>query len=153
MEVCKQNNIEATGNVFLKPAEEIERIVEVCKRNNIELTGSVFKRKSQELNETINYLKQNYGTEYLKTLLVVISVKKIKEIFPYLDSLCVLPTVINSASILRLSLDEIKERKQVLDYLGEHMVVGNRYNSIFGLSKKNYQKKLESLNINNQKKR
>ena len=84
--------------------------------------------------------------------MIVISVKKIKEIFPYLNSLGVLPTVINSASILTLSLDEIKERKQVLDYLGEPMVVGNRYNSIFGLSKKNYQKKLESLNINNQKK-
>ena len=112
-----------------------------------------FLKKSKDLNETINYLKTNYGDEYLKPLLIVISTKKIKEIFPYLDSLGVLPIVINSASILTLSLDEIKERKEVLDYLGEHIVTGKRYNSIFGLSKKNYQKKLESLNINNQKKR
>ena len=153
VEVCKANKIEITGSVLMKSADEIQRIIEACKANKIEITGSVLMKKSQDLNETINYLKLNHGDEYLKQLLIVISTKKIKEIFPYLDSLGVLPTVITSASILRLSLDEIKERKQVLDTLGEPMVVGNRYNSIFGLSKKNYQKKLESLNINNQKKR
>ena len=31
--------------------------------------------------------------------------------------------------------------ESVLDYLGEPMVVGKRYNSIFGLSRKNYQKR------------
>ena len=153
VEVCKVNGIKPEGCIFTKLADEIQKIIEVCKTNGIEITGSVFLKKSKDLNETINYLKTNYGDEYLKPLLIVISTKKIKETFPYLDSLEVLPIVINSASILTLSLEEIKERKQVLDYLGEPMVVGNRYNSIFGLSKKNYQKKLESLNINNSKKR
>ena len=46
-----------------------------------------------------------------------------------------------SASILTLTLDEIKERKGLIDGLGESMVLPNgRFNSIFGLSKKNYQK-------------
>ena len=43
--------------------------------------------------------------------------------------------------------------EELLDYLGEPMVVGKRYNSIFGLSRKNYQKKLEELNIDSVKKR
>jgi len=153
VDVCNINRIEITGSVFLKSAEEVQRIIEVCKRNGIEITGSVFYKKSQDLNETINYIKQNYNDEYLKPLLIVVSVKKLKEVFPYLESLGVLPTVINSASILTFSLDEIIERKSVLDYLGEPMVVGERYNSIFGLSRKNYQKKLESLNVVNYKNR
>ena len=91
-----------------------------------------------------------YGEEYLKPLLVIISEKKLKVILPYLYSLGVVSTVINSASILSLSIDEIIERKELLDYLGEPMVVGSRFNSVFGLSKKKYLKKLEELNINGQ---
>ena len=72
-----------------------------------------------------------------------ISDKKLRVILPYLYSLGVLPTVINSASILSLSMDEIIERKELLDYLGEPMVMGSRFNSIFGLSKKNYAKNKE----------
>ena len=117
------------------------------------MTGSIFVKKSTDLNESISYLRENYGNEYLKSLLVIISVKKLSEVLPYLESMDVLPYVINSASILRLSLEEIKERKQVLDYLGESMVTGNKFNSIFGMSKKNYQKKLENLNISEFKKR
>ena len=153
IEVCNQNNIEITGSVFYKTADEIQKIVEICGQNNIGITGTVFVKKSKDLTSTIKYLKSNYGNEYLKPLLIVISPKKLEQVFPYLESLGVLPTVINSASILTLSLDEIKERKELLDYLGEPMVVGNRYNSIFGLSRKNYQKKLDELNINSQRKR
>ena len=95
-------------------------------------------------------MKENYGEEYLKPLLVIISEKKLKVILPYLYSLGVVSTVINSASILSLSIEEIIERKELLDYLGEPMVVGERFNSIFGLSRKKYLKKLEELNINGQ---
>ena len=147
IEVCKANEIEMSCSVFLKSAEEIVKIIEVCKANEIKITGSVFQKSSKDINETCEYLRENYGSEYVKPLLAIISVKKLKTIFPYLESLGVLPTVINSASILTLSLEEIQERKSVLDMLGESMVVGNRYNYIFGLSKKNYAKKLESLNI------
>ena len=41
-QVCKDNEIEVTGNVFLRTAAEIKEIVEVCKENGIEVTGSVF---------------------------------------------------------------------------------------------------------------
>ena len=37
VEICKKYNIEITGNVFLKSADEIEKIVEVCKKYNIEV--------------------------------------------------------------------------------------------------------------------
>ena len=109
----------------------------------------MFSKKAKDINETCEYLRENYGNEYLRPLLVIISVKKLKTILPYLESIGVLPIVINSASILTLSLEEIQERKSVLDKLGENMVVGNRYNSIFGLSKKNYAKKLENLEFEN----
>ena len=45
-----------------------------------------------------------------------------------------------------MNIDIERLRKELIDYLGEPMVVGNRYNSIFGLSRKNYQKKLDELN-------
>ena len=124
-----------------------------AEKNNIEIVGSIFQKKAKDLNETIQYLRTNWGNEYLKPLIIIISPKKIGQVFPYLDSLGVLPIVINSASILTLTLDEIKERKELLDYLGEPMVVKNKFHKILGMSRKNYQKKLEELNIDSVKKR
>ena len=169
IEVCKKNKIELTGNVFLKSAEEIEKIVEVCKKNKIELTGSVFKRTAEEiekivevcqknkikitgsvflknpkqLKENIEYIKQNYGEEYLTPLIVSKNLKHLQKTLPYLQSIGVLETIKTSASILSLTLEEIKERKAFIESIGEPIVKENKFNSIFGMPKKSYPKKVK----------
>ena len=145
--VCKKYNLEISGNVFLKTAEEIEKIVLVCQKYNIAITGSVFNKTAEEIEDSCIYIKSKYGDVYLKALIVNKNKKHLEKVLPYLEELGVLPIVINSASILTLKLEEIIERKSVLDKLGEPMVKKNKFNSIFGLSRKNYQKKLEELNI------
>ena len=61
------------------------------------------------------------------------------QVFPYLRELNVLEVVINSASILTLKLEEIEERKSILDMQGIPMVdERGKFNSIFGLSRKKY---------------
>ena len=61
------------------------------------------------------------------------------QVLPYLQQLNVLEIVINSASILTLKLEEIEERKSVLDMQGIPMVdERGKFNSIFGLSRKKY---------------
>ena len=143
IEVCKKNKIEVTGNVFLKSAEEIEKIVEVCQKNKIKITGSVFLKNSKQLKENIEYIKQNYGEEYLTPLIVSKNLKHLQKTLPYLQSIGVLETIKTSASILSLTLEEIKERKAFIESIGEPIVKENKFNSIFGMPKKSYPKKVK----------
>ena len=139
IEVCQANNIEPSGTVFSKPAEEIGKIIEICRANNIELSGSVFLKKSKDLIDSIEYIKSKYGQEYLKVLIINKNVKYLMQVFPYLQELNVLEVVINSTSILTLKLEEIQERKSILDIQGLSMVdERGKFNSIFGLNRKKY---------------
>ena len=141
IKVCKENGIEATGNVFTKSAQEIEEIIKVCNENGIEITGSIFKKSPKQLKENIEFIKQNYGEEYLTPLIISKNLKNLQKILPYLQSIGVLETVKNSASILILTLEEIQERQAFAEKIGEPIDINGRFNSIFGLSRKNYQKK------------
>ena len=85
----------------------------------------------------------NYSNKFLTSLIVNKDKKYLEKVFPYLDNLGVLDIVINSSSILTLSLDEIMERKEFIESIGAEIVVDGKFNSIFGLSKKNYQKRKE----------
>ena len=143
VEVCKENGIEATGSVFLKTATEIKGIVEVCKENRIEITGSIFVKNSKQLKENIEYIKQNYGEEYLTPLIVSKNLKHLQKTLPYLQSIGVLEIIKTSASILMLTVEEIKERQAFIESIDESIVKGDKFNSIFGLSRKNYQKKVK----------
>ena len=154
VKVCKENNVEISGSVFFKPADEIERIVKVCKENNVEISGSVFLKPATEIEKTIKYLKEHYSSDYLKPLIVIKKVSYLEKVFSYLDSLNLLPYVVNSASILTLTLEEIIERKEFIESIGESLINSkNKFNSIFGLSKKNYQKKKEEYNLSSKMKR
>ena len=143
VEICQKNKIEVTGSVFKRTAEEIEKIVEVCKKNKIELTGSVFLKNPKQLKENIEYIKQNYGEEYLTPLIVSKNLKHLQKTLPYLQSIGVLETIKTSASILSLTLEEIKERKAFIESIGEPIVKENKFNSIFGMPKKSYPKKVK----------
>ena len=89
--------------------------------------------------DSIEYVKNNYGQEYLKPLIINKSVKYLMQVLPYLQQLNVLEIVINSASILTLKLEEIQERKGILDMQGIPMVdERGKFNPIFGLSRKKY---------------
>ena len=139
--VCEKNNIPITGSVFYKTADEIDKIIVVCNENKISITGSIFMKNANELEESIDYVKNTYGKTYLKPLIVNKNVEYLKIVLPYLDSLNVLPVVIKSASILTLTLDEIIERKEYIESIGEELVLSNgRFNSIFGKSRANYRK-------------
>ena len=143
VEVCKENGIEATGTVFMRTATEIKEIVEVCKENGIEITGSIFNKNSKQLKENIEYIKQNYGEEYLTPLIVSKNLKHLQKTLPYLQSIGVLEIIKTSASILMLTVEEIKERQAFIESIDESIVKGDKFNSIFGLSRKNYQKKVK----------
>ena len=147
IEVCRENNISITGSVFYKTAEEVEKIIEVCKKNNIPITGSIFLKATEEIEKSINYIKENYGQAYLTPLIINKNVEHLKNVLPYLESLGVLPYVVKSASILTLTLDEIKERKDFVESNNDTLVLQNgRFNSIFGVSRANYKKLTNNKN-------
>ena len=148
IEVCKKYNIEITGSVFLKSAEEIEKIVEICKKYNIEITGRVFLKKSSSLQKTINFIIENYNERYLTSLIITKEPKHLSEVMPYLDSLGVLEFIINSASILTLTKEEIEKRVEIIKLLGEDIVKNGKFNSVFGMNKTRLNKKLNSYKDN-----
>ena len=117
--------------------------MEVCKENGIEKTGSIFSKNSKQLKENIEYIKQNYGEEYLTTLIVSKNLKHLQRTLPYLQSIGALETTKTSASILLLTLEEIKERQVFIESIGEPIVKGNKFNPIFGMIQKRYQKKVK----------
>ena len=148
VEVCKTYNIEITGSVFKQNDEEIEKIVEICKKYNIEITGSVFLKKSSSLQKTINFIIENYDERYLTPLIIAKEPKHLSEVMPYLDSLGVLGFIINSASILTLTKEEIEKRVEIIKLLGEDIVKNGKFNSVFGMNKTRLNKKLNSYKDN-----
>lgn len=139
--LCEEYDIPIINSMFFKSAEEVEKIIIICKKNNISVVGGIFLKNAHELEESINYVRNTYGEAYLQPLIVNKNVEYLKVVLPYLDSLNVLSVVIKSASILTLTLDEIIERKEYIESIGEELVLSNgRFNSIFGLSKVNYRK-------------
>ena len=148
VEICKKYNIEITGSVFLKSAEEIEKIIEICKKYDIEVTGSVFLKKSSSLQKTIDFIIENYNERYLTPLIITKEPKHLSEVMPYLDSLGVLEFIINSASILTLTKEEIEKRVEIIKLLGEDIVKNGKFNSVFGMNKTRLNKKLNSYKDN-----
>ena len=148
IEVCKKYNIEITGSVFLKSADEIEKILEICKKYNIEITGTVFLKKSSSLQKTIDFIIENYDERYLTPLIIIKEPKHLSEVMPYLDSLGVLEFIINSASILTLTKEEIEKRVEIIKLLGEDIVKNGKFNSVFGMNKTRLNKKLNSYKDN-----
>ena len=142
VEVCKANGIESTGTVFLRTVEEIEKIVEICKANGIELTGSIFMKNASKLEECIEYIRKNFGEEYLLPLIVSKNIKTLEKVLPYLKEKGYLGYIKGSASILSLTLEQIKEREKFIEEQGESIIdERGKFNSIFGMSKKNYEKR------------
>ena len=148
VEVCKKYNIEITGTVFLKSADEIEKIIKVCKKYNIEITGTVFLKKSSSLQKTIDFIIENYDERYLTPLIIIKEPKHLSEVMPYLDSLGVLEFIINSASILTLTKEEIEKRVEIIKLLGEDIVKNGKFNSVFGMNKTRLNNKLNSYKDN-----
>ena len=143
VEVCKENGIEVTGSVFKRTAAKIKEIVEVCKENGIEITGSIFSKNSKQLKGNIEYIKQNYGEKYLTPLIVSKNLKHLQKTLPYLQSIGVLEIIKTSASILMLTVEEIKERQAFIESIGETIVIDGKFNRIFGMPKKRYQKNVK----------
>lgn len=148
IKICKKYNIEIKGNVFKQNAEEIEKIIKVCKKYNIEITGPVFLKKSSSLQKTIDFIIENYDERYLTPLIIIKEPKHLSEVMPYLDSLGVLEFIINSASILTLTKEEIEKRVEIIKLLGEDIVKNGKFNSVFGMNKTRLNKKLNSYKDN-----
>ena len=139
--ICLKNNIPITGSVFLKKALEVEKIIDLCHDNKIEISSSIFLKSAKNIEENILYVKSNYGEKFLKSLIINKSLQNLRTTLPYLDELNVLNVVLKSPSILTLSFDEVKNRIEYLKNNDLPIVVDNgRFNKVFGLSKKNYEK-------------
>ena len=141
-------DVTISASVSRRTIYEIEKIIEICKKYNIEITGSVFLKKSSSLQKTIDFIIENYDEMYLTPLIIIKEPKHLSEVMPYLDSLGVLEVIINSASILTLTKEEIEKRVEIIKLLGEDIVKNGKFNSVFGMNKTRLNKKLNSYKDN-----
>lgn len=141
-------DVTISASISRRTIYEIEEIIEVCKTYNIEIKGAVFLKKSSSLQKTIDFIIENYDERYLTPLIITKEPKHLSEVMPYLDSLGVLEFIINSASILTLTKEEIEKRVEIIKLLGEDIVKNGKFNSVFGMNKTRLNKKLNSYKDN-----
>ena len=58
IEVCRANNIEITGTVFLKSAKQIKELIGICQEYGLDATNKtlIFQNSPKQLIAKINYL-------------------------------------------------------------------------------------------------
>ena len=169
IEVCNRLDIKITGSIFKRTAREIEdiyninmellgekpspntfnkkpdevrKIIELCKRNNIKVTGTIYRRRADELEETINYVKDNFGPEYLIPQVIIEDKNHLQIILNYLLGKGLLSVIINSPSILRLTINEIVDRESYINSCNQKLTTSDgKFNPVFGWSKKLFEQK------------
>jgi len=154
-EVCERYGIEPYGNVFMRTAEDVERIIlmlkgislkpemikmafrqnadsvekiiNICKENLIPVEPTLFYKDDVELKKIVEYVKKNFGSRYLKTHILTKDLDTIKQSMPFLQRLGLLPCVINRSTVLELTPDEIIDRTAIIKYLGKPIHRLGRY--------------------------
>ena len=133
-------------NTFNKKPDEVRKIIEVCKKNNINVTGTVYRRHPEELEETIDFVKNTFGSEYLTPQVIIEDKKHLQVILSYLFGKGLLSVIINSPSILRLTITEIVDRESYISNCNQELVTSDgKFNPVFGWSRKIYEKKKKEL--------
>ena len=95
------------------------------------------------------YVRNNYGIEYVTNVIVSKNYNNLTRVLPYLKENRWLDAIRKSASILSLTLEEIKERVSMIEKMSESIIITNKngekvFNSIFGLPRRKYAEKVKS---------
>ena len=136
-------NTKPSNNAFNKKPSEVRKIIELCLKHNIEITGILYDKTKDELEETINFLLGTYGKEFLIPQIIIYSPEHLGTVLAYMFGKRELQTVINSPSILKLTVTEIVEREIFVKARGEELVINGVFNPIFGWSKTKFNDELK----------
>ena len=143
-------NTPPTNNFFNKKPEEVHDILETCLYYKVPITGTVFRKSAKELEETMEFIKRYYGDKFLLPQIVIYSKKHLQCVLEYLKGKGCLDIVINSPGILKLTLYEIIEREIYISRNNEKLITeDNRFNSVFGWSRKYFEERKKELEKKN----
>ena len=113
----------------------------VCAANGIEPKGVILGINPDRIEENAKFVRENYGEQFVDRMILSQSPARLREVLPYLEETGNIHALLTgSAGILSLTLDEIKEREEVLRREGEEIIVDGKFHPIFGQSKKKYEK-------------
>jgi len=154
LETCLRLGVEPIGNVFLRKAEDVEKMVElfnsknlninnyrtvfrktyadvkeifdICDENNIIIEPSLFRLYPEELKENVAFVKP-FGIRYLKSHILTKKLANLQESMPLLKKMGVLKCASYESTILGLSKNEIIERTAMLLCLEKPMHKVQRY--------------------------
>ena len=154
VEVCKEFDIpyEDAGGVFKSKPETLRRIASICQEAGVEVKGAIFFTNPDKLRESINYVRDNFGERFVNRMIVYQSPERLKEVLPYLENNGYMEGLLGkSATILSLTLDEIKLREEVILRSGEETLINGNFNPKFGQTRKIFEQKHSEIisQINN----
>lgn len=143
VEICEKHGVDyrESNSVFQNKPEVTEEIIEICKDNGIECKGTVFSSNPRKLTESINYVRENYGEGMVQRLIIVQNPDRLKQVLPYFEEHGYLEGLLKGTLVLSLTLEEFKERERILQSRGEEVLIDGKFNPIFGLDRKRYNKK------------
>lgn len=136
------------NNSFSTTPEEVEKIIDLLSNNNIEITGVVFRKKADELKDTIEFIKEKYGEEYLLPQIIIYDKDHLKQVFAYCKGRGCMDLIKTSPYILRHTISEIVDRDSYINSIGRKFIENNRFNQVFLWSKKKYLEEREKQNNN-----
>ena len=141
VDICKMYGVDyrKCSSVFSSKTDDLEGILKICCDNNFECSGAILQRNPKYVQESIDYVRENFGEEFVTKAIVSHKREHLKEVLPYLEESGYLTALLGrSTTILTLSLDEIKEREEVVRREGEEVIVDGSFNITFGHTRKNY---------------
>ena len=97
------------------------------------------------MKKNIEFIRDNYGSDFVLPLIVSKDYKHVDRVLKYLDGYGERDVVLDSPSILALTMDEIIERRSYIESCGLENVCDGRFNSIYGLSRKKYIERVNAL--------
>ena len=128
--------------MFKSVPQNLQRIVDICSNADIELSGTIFFTNPDNLQDNIDYVRETYGAQYVRRMIVCQNPERIRTILPYFAEQGYIEGLLGkSASVLSFMLDEIKEREEVIKRSGQEVLVNGNFNPIFGQTRKIYNEK------------
>ena len=142
-------NVKIKRTLSRKIYIEIEEYNPICIYNNKLVLSST---KSVDNIYNVNYvpyvidIDNIHYREFLIPQIIIYNPEHLRTVLAYMFGKRELQTVINSPSILKLTVTEIVEREIFIRSRGEDLVINGVFNPIFGWSKTKFSQELEKQN-------
>ena len=118
-------------------------VLGIARKGNKILVSEGYDKTKDELEDTINFLKEKYNAQFLIPQIIIYNKEHLNTVLAYLGGKRELQTVLNSPSILKLTVSEIVDREIFIRNRGEELTINGLFNPIFGWAKSKFEEEMK----------